>query len=330
MQVVIDSNVYLSFYHFSGEDLEELEKILHLVEGGDIWLRVPEQVVQEVRRNRSAKIRESLDSLRKHKLSPTFPAYSKRYDRYSEFRSALIDADTKRAQLLEDIERDIENGTLPADLLIERMFAAGEKHSTTPEIVEAARLRVDLGQPPGKNGSIGDAVIWETILATHSDDLKLFFVSDDKDWYDVLRDDQFHSTLLSEWRTKFGTEFHAFRSLSEFVKSQYKYISFPGQYIVEQSIQALQSCVSPDDVVNILATLPVGEFLTMRQIGLLVDLVRSCEAVSEALREPVVSSYYIAMCERYPRIVEFCDEGGVVQSTLLELLDYRIQPQGNT
>lgn len=38
MNLFIDANIFLDFYHLSGGDIEELKKLVALVENGDIVL----------------------------------------------------------------------------------------------------------------------------------------------------------------------------------------------------------------------------------------------------------------------------------------------------
>jgi predicted nucleic acid-binding protein len=48
----IDTNIFLSFYHLSGEDLEELNKLTVLLRKGEVALLLPEQVRDEFYRMR--------------------------------------------------------------------------------------------------------------------------------------------------------------------------------------------------------------------------------------------------------------------------------------
>lgn len=45
--VFIDTNVLLSFYHYSGDDLEELKKLVVLLEQKKVKLYLPSQVLIE-------------------------------------------------------------------------------------------------------------------------------------------------------------------------------------------------------------------------------------------------------------------------------------------
>ena len=63
-----------------------------------------------------------------------------------------------------DIQQDINDHKLPADSLIQQLFDLATKLDNINKCIDHARLRVELGNPPGKKGSLGDAVIWETLL----------------------------------------------------------------------------------------------------------------------------------------------------------------------
>ena len=65
MNIFIDTNIFLSFVdHLSNDDLEELNKLSLLLQQGKTKLYLPEQVVQEFRRNRDNKIADALKQLR--------------------------------------------------------------------------------------------------------------------------------------------------------------------------------------------------------------------------------------------------------------------------
>jgi predicted nucleic acid-binding protein len=77
MELFIDTNVFLSFLHYSGDDLEELNKLAVLLREGRLRLLLPDQVAAEFRRNREAKIADSLKRLRDIRLAPQFPQICK-------------------------------------------------------------------------------------------------------------------------------------------------------------------------------------------------------------------------------------------------------------
>jgi hypothetical protein len=60
MNLFIDTNIFLSFYHLSSDDLEELRKLGVLLDKKKVTLLLPKQVIDEYRRNREVKIADAL------------------------------------------------------------------------------------------------------------------------------------------------------------------------------------------------------------------------------------------------------------------------------
>lgn len=59
----IDSNVWLSLYHFTNDDLAQFGKLKEIL-GQDIKLYIPKQVYDEVLRNREAKLKDAFNALK--------------------------------------------------------------------------------------------------------------------------------------------------------------------------------------------------------------------------------------------------------------------------
>jgi predicted nucleic acid-binding protein len=120
----IDTNVLLSFYHLTSEDIEELKKLVALVEKKEIDLIVTKQVENEFWRNRGAKIVDAMKKLREAKFNASFPAFSKDYDEYSEIRELLKKADKLHATLVGKITEDAESMSLKADEIVARLITS--------------------------------------------------------------------------------------------------------------------------------------------------------------------------------------------------------------
>ena len=82
MKIFIDTNVYLKFYHYSNDELEELRKLIVLIEQEEITLYVPRQVYNEFTRNREVKIADALKTFKEDKLNNSFPIFLKEYPEY--------------------------------------------------------------------------------------------------------------------------------------------------------------------------------------------------------------------------------------------------------
>jgi hypothetical protein len=188
----IDTNVLLSFYAFTQDDLTRLERLADEVDAGRFVVLTTEHVRNEFSRNRDNKIAETL----------------KRFQEMSRAYSKL------HGQLLKRLTQDARDRALKADQLIERFFEGATTLKITPEVVAKARLRGELNNPPGKSGSIGDAVNWELLLDYNPDD-RLFFVTDDGDFYSALDHDQPLEFLTSEWARVVGAPIGFVHRLSE-------------------------------------------------------------------------------------------------------------------
>lgn len=72
----IDSNIWLSLYHFTNDDLAQFSKLKDMV-NKSIRLFVPQQVYDEIVRNREAKLKDALKSFEVNAFR--FPAFCKGY-----------------------------------------------------------------------------------------------------------------------------------------------------------------------------------------------------------------------------------------------------------
>ena len=118
MNLFIEANIFLDFYHLSDGDIEELKKLVALVENGHIVLFSSPQIREEVKRNRDAKISHAIRDFRKASFKLSFPAFCKYYDEYEELRAHIKDANKKHAELVQKAMGDVKGRCLAADVLI--------------------------------------------------------------------------------------------------------------------------------------------------------------------------------------------------------------------
>ena len=100
MNLFIDTNIFLSFYHLTSEDLEELRKLAVLLDQKKVTLYVTDQVIDEFRRNREAKIADALKRLTDQKLTLQFPQMCKDYPEYGELRELQKEYESAHSALL--------------------------------------------------------------------------------------------------------------------------------------------------------------------------------------------------------------------------------------
>lgn len=221
MKLFIDANVFLSFYEFTNEDIAELRKLVLLIEEEKVGLLLPQQVADEVRRRRAGTISSSFREFCQSKISLPFPSYCKEYKDYDAMRHYLGKLKELHLKTTEDIRQAIDNEELPADLLLKDLFSRATRIYNTPELIECARQRVELGNPPGKKGSIGDAVIWENLLAKTLNKEDIYIISDDTDFRSPLDSGKLNEFLWQEWVSRKQSELYFHRRLSEFFKEKF-------------------------------------------------------------------------------------------------------------
>ena len=229
MNLFIDTNIFLSFYHLTSDDLEELKKLGVLLRQNQITLLLPEQVIKEFRRNRENKIADALKRLREQRLNLQFPQLCKDYEEYSRLRQLQQEYEEHHATLLQRIAQDVGNESLKADTTIQELFSLAERIITDDTIVARARLRYDSGNPPGKSNSLGDAINWETLLLAVPNGQDVYFITDDKDYCSPLNESLFNGYLLHEWAQTKGSQLFYHQRLSSFFKERFPHIKLASE-----------------------------------------------------------------------------------------------------
>ena len=244
MHLFIDTNIYLGFYHLSSDDLEELNKLAVLLEEEKVTLYVTDQVVNEFNRNREAKIADSLKRLKDQHLNLQFPQFCKDYPEYEKLREQQKQYEKDHKALIEKLTADIESNNLKADKTIAALFEQANVLTMEPKIVEKARLRMQVGNPPGKDGSLGDAISWELLLKAVPQGEDIYFITDDKDYVSVLDDESIKEFLGDEWEEAKNSEVICYKRLAFFFKEKFPNIKLATELMKELQIQRLVSSAS--------------------------------------------------------------------------------------
>jgi hypothetical protein len=230
MDLFIDTNIYLTFYHFTNDDLEELKKLLAAIKSKKIVVYLPEQVEIEFKRNREQKISEALDKFDSMKLPNQYPQFCKGYDEYAELTDIESKYQSLKNGLSEKLRKDIRMENLAADLLIKKLFESCKKIPTTDQILQDAKVRFDLGNPPGKNKSYGDAVCWTSLLqAIDPGTSDLCFIARDKDYTSPLDKSMMSDFLRAEWHELKGSNVQYYNTLSSFFNEHFPKIKLASE-----------------------------------------------------------------------------------------------------
>jgi len=235
----IDTNIYLTFYHFSNDDLEELRKLLVAINNKNIQLYITDQVINEFRRNREAKIADALDKFSSTKIPDQFPQICKTYKEYKLLREILNKYETTKNKLLQQLKDDIDNKCCKADEIIDDLIVVSKTLNVDDDILERSKLRYALGNPPGKKESLGDAINWELLLENVPKGQDIYLISDDKDYVSKIDRDKLADFLNSEWNNTKESHIYYYHTLSAFFRKQFPHIELASELDKELSITAL-------------------------------------------------------------------------------------------
>jgi len=292
MNLFIDTNVFLSFYHLTNDDLEEIHKLAVLIDSGKIILWLPQQVKDEFNRNRENKISDAMKKLREQKIKPQFPQVCKDYSEYSEIRDLIKTYEVKLSSLIDKVNTDVVARTLKADSKISELFDKAQIIENSPELVNKAKLRMDIGNPPGKDGSIGDAINWESLLEEISNEEDLYLIVDDKDYYSKLDNDKLKDFLIDEWESSKSTDVFFYRRLSQFFKEHYPHIKLASELEKEIAIKDLVNSSNFAKTHNAIARLLKYSEFNKSQVNELLQVALTNSQINLIISDSDVNEFY--------------------------------------
>lgn len=298
--VYADANIFLDFYRFSDDDLGQLEKLAGHIDGDQITLYLPDLTAEEYFRNRDKVILEQLAQLSSSKLQIGIPVFIRESDAAKEFSEALKSANEKKKQLIAEAQHNATQRDFRADKLISEIFGKAVRIETADPLIERARLRMQLGNPPGKPNALGDRVNWEALLAAVPDNVDLYLITRDGDYISQFDTSSPNMFLIQEWKNSKSGSVNLFSGIRTFAKIIDETIEFKndpqkteaiselaesftfasthaviaklnqwhGSFLEEEKQQLLQIAMSNSQVGGIMSDNDVHEFYTqLRQSG---------------------------------------------------------------
>lgn len=292
--VFIDSNIWLSLFHYTNVDLEQFSKLKDILDK-EIRLFIPEQVYNEIYRNRENKLKDALERFEKFDLQ--FPVFFKNYPEYSDFSKKLAELKTQHKEWLKKVKEDIANQTSPADGVIKGFFASVCMIPLTDDIIRRGVLRYDMGNPPGKDKKYGDAINWETLLQYVPDGEDLFFISNDKDYASIYNDKEFNPFLSQEWNKKKNSKIIFFKSLNDFLKEHFNDIKLQAEGKKEDLIEQLSKSGSFKTTHAVIGNLSEYTDWSFRQIQDMCNIAFNNHNVGWILGDTDVFEFYTSILQ---------------------------------
>jgi hypothetical protein len=291
MNLFVDSNIFLDFYHFSEDDLAELRKLSQFIKDKKIRLFVTQQVKDEIKRNRDIKISDALSKFHESRMDIKFPQIYRVYPQYEIIRKSLIELKRQIAELENNLKKDITGKTLKADEIIKELLDLGE-HIQCNDLLETAKNRYHVGNPPGKDRSYGDAINWEALLRIVPNAEDLFFVSDDKDYKSPITNGLFNSFLLDEWAEKKKSKLFYYTRLSELFNTYYKDIKLKDEEEKDRLIEQLSQSENFTNTHILIGNLSKYDGFSNSQIKRLIEVALSNSQVNWIATDKDVNEFF--------------------------------------
>ena len=99
----------------------------------------------------------------KTKAEQILPNIIRTHNVIEKLKKAVSQVNEIAEKIRKDVESNIDQNDLKADIIIQKLFQIAKPHPIEEHILNKARLRVELGNPPSKKG-LGDAIHWEYLL----------------------------------------------------------------------------------------------------------------------------------------------------------------------
>lgn len=295
MHIFLDTNAFLSFYHLSSDDLEELKKLAVLVREGEVTLYIPDQVIDEFRRNRASKIADALKRLDDQKFGLAVPQMAKQYEEYNLLRESERAVRQQHSRIVERIRMDAGSNSLEADTVIDELFLVAEVIHTSEEILDRARLRMELGRPPGKRGSLGDAINWEVLLEVVPMSQDLHFIADDSDFFSPLERESLHPYLKEEWEQAKESHVNTYRRLSSLFSDHFPNIDLALELEKDILIRELGICASFSETHQVISKLSKFNDFTSTQVNDILLAAVSNDQIYWIANDPDVHQFISAV-----------------------------------
>jgi hypothetical protein len=217
------------------------------------------------------------------------------------------EADKLHADLVGKITTDAKNTSLKADEVVTGLFKKANKPAFAQEHYLSAVMRTRLGNPPGKNESVGDALNWETLLLTVAKGTDLHLVSEDKDYRSHLSEGVFNEFLRSEWETKKKAELYYYSRISDFFKECFPGIKIASQVESDLAIMNLSNSRSFASTHVHIAKLDAFDQFTSGQVERLVKIPAQNNQVGWIIDDADVHAFYSKLLDKYEKVLKTGD-----------------------
>lgn len=180
-KVFIDTNIFLRLYQTNQNNLNNIFEDISKLKDSLVFV---DQVSDEFLRNRDKMFSEQINNVGERKIpKPHVTSFIRSLDEFSELIKARDALNTKHQKLIERLKKIKDD--LDTDIVYTKFYElyndpALTIFKRTDDIIDKAHKRMLIGNPPidDKKNTIGDQIIWETLISNLEDDL-IFITFDD-------------------------------------------------------------------------------------------------------------------------------------------------------
>jgi len=241
--VFVDTNIYLSFYHFSNDDIDSLGTLRQKVIDSEVILHLPRQVMNEWERNREIKLKTAAEEFNKPAFQTQIPRHMASLAMAQQYSEAVAQAKRAREVLIAEATAAARTYELAVDKALLDLFGSAVLHEEEYSIYTLARERAEKGNPPGKPGSIGDQYNWEMLLDRVPENADLYVITKDGDFASALRGSEASGLiypnlfLRREWQGEKNADLYIVDSIKTFNTHHDR--------VIKQAEAALQNAAVP-------------------------------------------------------------------------------------
>lgn len=299
LHAFIDTSTLLSFYAYTKDDVDELEKLVNLIRARLVKLYLTQQVLDEFYRNREKKLHESLANFENLSTAEGVPRFMNDYPQVRDYRKALKQLVKTKDEAIQRAKKEAAQGTLAADALFRRLIEAAQVIRVTKADYGAALRRMRTGNPPGKDDELGDRVNWEVLLRKVPKRTDLHIVSRDGDFVSPLDPTAPHGFLAEEWKQKREGSLLVHAELRPFLADHFPKIKLAVDVEKRSAIERLQHSGSFSTTHTAIAELaPFTDALTAGEIEELIQAAKANSQIAWIARDPDVKAFYEPLLER--------------------------------
>ena len=300
-QLFVDANTLLDFYRYGQDDIEQVGKIIHLIEENELQIFTNRLLQDEVNRMREAELSRIISDLRSQSPQLKAPVFAKSLTEYEAVTDALKSASDAHGKLVSKINELVGKHELDADRLIQKLFEKSVTLDVGESTFQAAFRRNAMNNPPRKKGdSLSDALHWEALL-NDTRVWDIFIVTRDGDFASDLNPNRVKDFLRTEWTERKGDYWKTvrlYKSLSSFFKAQFPDIVLSSEAEKAELISQLYFSSSFQETHDIIAQLKDYKFFTAGQTVRMFEALYSNNQIYWISSDSDIRDFYLSLKDK--------------------------------